>query len=88
MIYKKSRYERLVDNHQCTSCGEPLPEGYKLKTCQKCRKYSNAYLREYHKGKCTRCACDLPPDYEYKTCKSCRFKMAQEREKKKESNNG
>jgi hypothetical protein len=81
----KEFYDKMVAQHKCTNCGKPLPEGYKLKACQKCRKHNSAYMREYNKGKCNRCHCDLPPNYEYKTCKSCRIKKSQEYYKRKES---
>ena len=81
----KSRYEKLVEHHQCTNCGKPLPEGYKLRKCQECLANHREYMKTYSKGRCSQCYCVLPPNYEYKTCKTCRLIKSKKYYAKKES---
>ena len=33
------------DNHLCVKCGEALPEGYTLKMCEICRKFTQVKQR-------------------------------------------
>ena len=46
-ITKSERDQRSerIENHQCTVCGKPLPENFKLHTCEECRKKANLRRR-------------------------------------------
>jgi hypothetical protein len=85
---KPPQYKRLMEEHRCIRCKEPLPEGYTKTRCPECIKKDNAYLKEYYKGKCRMCCRELPPDYNYVLCKSCRIKRSQKLyERKQEQKN-
>lgn len=83
----KEYYAKMVAEHRCINCSNPLPDGYTLRRCPKCQAKNKEYRQGYYKGKCFDCRCDLPPNYKYRTCKSCRVKRSQEYYAKKESRN-
>ena len=37
------RYEKMKAEHRCYKCGEPLPEGWPIKICEKCAEKQKAY---------------------------------------------
>lgn len=51
IVPQKSRYEKMVEHHQCVDCGKPLPEGYKPRRCQECQEKHIKYMRIYNKNK-------------------------------------
>lgn len=88
----KSRYERLVEEHRCVRCREPLPEGYKMRMCQECytvnkSKWDARIEKLKKEGKCIICQHPLPKHNGYMTCRDCRVKRSQGYYKKKESKN-
>lgn len=55
-IKRKAERDFRREQHLCTVCGEPLPEGYKFVRCGGCRMYERtAYKSHKEKGVCVKC---------------------------------
>lgn len=55
-IKRKAERDFRREQHLCTVCGEPLPEGYKFMRCEGCRMYERAaYKMHKDKGVCVKC---------------------------------
>ena len=56
---RKELRERHIKNHECSVCGNKLPENYKYHTCSKCRTYNklrqNSSFTRGENGICWTC---------------------------------
>ena len=82
--YRKALRARYISEHKCVDCGMPLPEGWELKACARCKaiqvktgaeRMRRMKQKRIEAGLCPCCG-KRPPTPARKTCEVCREKKS------------